>query len=268
MESALGEFETALGKFFRACGFIFPAPRIFFPKPMAKSRQPPSKLVPSSATRQAHHHAPSRGGWKKILDAGRWIFSDKSGAGAHPTATALPGTLLRLNGKGSTPSPADFFPFDHQPEKRDRKAMPDIDPEEKLDVRWIQRFQNYQRALGQLLRAIELSKQRPLTELERQGLVQAFEFTHELAWKTLKDFLEDRGSERLYGSRDASRSGFAAGLLADGDVWMRMIASRNQTSHTYNEEAVEEICTAVIGDYAQAFVDFQKRFETLARHPQ
>ena len=130
------------------------------------------------------------------------------------------------------------------------------------DVRWVQRFENYKKGLAQLQDAVELAGRRELSGLERQGLVQAFEFTHELAWKTLKDFLEDRGQAGLYGSRDATRAAFAAGLLADGDLWMAMIASRNQTSHTYNEETVEDITGAILRDYAPAF---QALCERLAR---
>lgn len=106
---------------------------------------------------------------------------------------------------------------------------------EKNELRWVQRFSNYEKALSQLGAAVQLSKQRKLTDLEQQGIIQAFEFTHELAWKTLKDFLNDKGNAEIYGSRDASRQAFKYGLLDDGEVWMNMILSRNQTSHTYNE---------------------------------
>jgi nucleotidyltransferase substrate binding protein (TIGR01987 family) len=131
------------------------------------------------------------------------------------------------------------------------------------DVRWLQRFQNLERALVQLERGVVLSRQRPLSELERQGLVQAFEFTHELAWNTLKDFLEESGQSGIYGSRDATRAAFAAGLIENGDLWMRMIASRNQTTHTYNEETVEDICSAIVNEYAGAFTDLRQRLANL-----
>lgn len=130
------------------------------------------------------------------------------------------------------------------------------------DVRWIQRFENFNKALLQLEDAVALAGRRELSGLERQGLVQAFEFTHELAWNTLKDFLEERGQTGIYGSRDATRAAFAAGLVGDGDLWMRMIASRNQTTHTYNEETVEDICGAIIRNYAPAFQGLK---ETLSR---
>src|SRR5213083_1008381 len=67
------------------------------------------------------------------------------------------------------------------------------DPLKNTDVRWRQRFENFRKALTQLSSAAALTKQRDLTKLEQQGLIQAFEFTHELARKTLKDFLESRG---------------------------------------------------------------------------
>src|SRR5256885_16748890 len=94
------------------------------------------------------------------------------------------------------------------------------------DIRWIQRFNHFNKALSQLSEAAALAKERPLSKLEQQGLIQAFEFTHELAWNTLKDFLESRGTTDLYGSRDATREAFAKGLIDDGEAWMAMIQSR------------------------------------------
>lgn len=133
------------------------------------------------------------------------------------------------------------------------------------DVRWIQRFENFKKALAQLQDAVALAGRRDLSGLERQGLVQAFEFTHELAWNTLKDFLEERGQTGIYGSRDATRAAFAAGLVGDGDLWMRMIASRNQTTHTYNEETVEDICGAIVRDYAPAFLGLHESLSRLEK---
>src|SRR6266568_7546293 len=104
------------------------------------------------------------------------------------------------------------------------------------DIRWKQRFDNYKRALRQLTLAIRLTEQRPLSDLEQQGLVQAFEFTHELAWNVLKDYLEEQGYVGLIGSKNATREAFGNGLLEDGDAWMDMIKARNLTSHTYKTE--------------------------------
>lgn len=96
-----------------------------------------------------------------------------------------------------------------------------------LDIRWLQRFDNFKRAFARLREASELADQQGLSDLERQGLIQAFEFTHELAWNTFKDFLSARGSSaKLYGSRDATRAAFAAELIEDGEAWMKMIEHR------------------------------------------
>lgn len=129
------------------------------------------------------------------------------------------------------------------------------------DVRWQQRFNNYTKALAQLREAVALARQRPLTKLEGQGLIQGFEFTHELAWKTLKDFLENRGVLDLYGSKDVIRHAFSVGLIEKGQVWMDMIQSRNLTSHTYNEATAAQIATAILGDY---FPEFEALRNTLA----
>ncbi|PVZ68917.1 nucleotidyltransferase substrate binding protein [Pelagibaculum spongiae] len=122
------------------------------------------------------------------------------------------------------------------------------------DIRWIQRFDNYQRALGRLTDAAELAATRPLSELEQQGLIQAFEFTHELAWNTLKDFLTYRGVGQIIGSRDATRAAFKADLLESGEDWMEMIKSRNLTTHTYREEVVRDIAGKILHRYHPAFI--------------
>lgn len=125
------------------------------------------------------------------------------------------------------------------------------------DIRWIQRFDNYQRALHALEEAVELSRQRPLTRLEQQGLIQCFEFTHELAWKTLKDFLQYRGLSGVIGSRDAARVAFREGLVIDGELWMEMVKSRNLTSHTYREEVADEIAGKILQQYYCAFCELK-----------
>ena len=124
----------------------------------------------------------------------------------------------------------------------------------KIDIRWQQRFSNYKKALQQLGDAVALSENRELSDLEKQGMIQAFEYTHELAWTTVKDFLEYKGQKDIYGSKDASRKAFSLGIIEDGEGWMDMIQSRNKTSHTYNRETAEEIVTAVTMSYYKLFV--------------
>src|ERR1035437_4365678 len=103
------------------------------------------------------------------------------------------------------------------------------------DIRWKQRFDNFSRALASLRKAVELSRERPLSELEQQGLIQGFEFTHELAWNVLKDYLEYEGIQGLIGSRSTVREAFKRGLIIDGDAWMDMVEKRNLSSHTYDD---------------------------------
>jgi nucleotidyltransferase substrate binding protein (TIGR01987 family) len=121
------------------------------------------------------------------------------------------------------------------------------------DIRWVQRCQHFKQAFEQLRRAQVLAGQRPLTELEEQGMIQAFEYTHELAWNTLKDFLESKGFRDLYGSKDTTREAFKQDLIEDGDVWMDMIRSRNLSSHTYNLETAKTIVKAIREKYFGAF---------------
>lgn len=134
------------------------------------------------------------------------------------------------------------------------------------DIRWIQRFDNYNKALTQLTDAINLTKQRDLTALESQGLIQSFEYTHELAWKTLKDFLEEKGNvTTIYGPKDATKEAFKVGLIKDGEIWMNMIKSRNLTSHTYNEDTASEITMDIVNNYYLQFLDFKKTFSEIAK---
>ena len=128
------------------------------------------------------------------------------------------------------------------------------------DIRWVQRFDNFKRAYARLAQAAALAQQRKLSELEEQGLIQAFEFTHELAWNTVKDFLESRGATvKIYGSKDATREAFAAGLIENGELWMQMIQHRNESSDTYNAKVAEAIVGAVLAAYVPEFETFQRR---------
>ena len=123
------------------------------------------------------------------------------------------------------------------------------------DIRWTQRLVNFRRALATLQRAIGLAQSRPLSELEELGLIQAFEFTHELSWLLIRDFLVDQGVAGISGSRDAVREAVVRQLLPQGDetVWMAMIRSRNLTSHPYNPAVAREIADLIVHRYGLAF---------------
>jgi nucleotidyltransferase substrate binding protein (TIGR01987 family) len=132
---------------------------------------------------------------------------------------------------------------------------------DNLDIRWQQRYANYRKALAQLGEAVELSQQRPLSRLEKQGVIQAFEFTHELAWNVLKDFLQERGNHDIKGSKDATRAAFKVELLADGEQWMAMIQSRNLSTHTYDERTAEQLVGAIVENYFPLFLALQAEME-------
>jgi nucleotidyltransferase substrate binding protein (TIGR01987 family) len=122
-----------------------------------------------------------------------------------------------------------------------------------VDIRWKQRLANFKNAFGSLDEAVLLSRKRSLSDLERQGLIQAFEFTHELAWNLMKDWFDYQGNAEISGSRDATREAFRMGLIQDGEAWMEMIKSRNQSSHTYNLDTALEIAKAIDERYWAAF---------------
>lgn len=129
------------------------------------------------------------------------------------------------------------------------------------DIRWIQRLDNYSRAFAKLNEGVELARQRFLSDLEKQGLIQAFEFTHELAWNVMKDYFAFQGDPSITGSRDAFREAFNKGLTGDGEGWMEMIPCRNQTSHTYNQEVADEITGLTVERYHGLFQKFLERMQ-------
>ena len=126
------------------------------------------------------------------------------------------------------------------------------------DIRWKQRFANYTKALSQLTKFIQQGK---LNELEEQGLIQAFEYTYELAWNVMKDYFEYQGDDSIRGSRDAFRLAFNRGLISEGDKWMDMIESRIKSSHTYNELIATEIVTKIVDVYFGCFIKLKETLE-------
>lgn len=132
------------------------------------------------------------------------------------------------------------------------------------DIRWKQRFDNYLRAFETLRRAVELARQRDLSELEQQGLIQGFEFTHELAWNVLKDYLEEAGISGIIGSKGATREAFKNGLIQDGESWMEMIKARNLSSHTYNQDTAEQLVSNILARFYPAFEQLAASFSALA----
>ncbi len=132
------------------------------------------------------------------------------------------------------------------------------------DIRWLQRFEHFKQAHEQLKEALSEMASRKLSKLEKQGTIQAFEFTYELAWNVLRDYLIWQGVETISGSRDAIREGFRLGLISDGQAWLAMLQDRNRTVHTYNEATANQIIEQLAGVYAGLFLEFEVKFESLA----
>jgi nucleotidyltransferase substrate binding protein (TIGR01987 family) len=136
--------------------------------------------------------------------------------------------------------------------------------ENNIDIRWQQRFYNFKKALSRL--RIYVS-QKQLNELEQQGLIQAFEYTYELAWNVMRDYLEFSGNTtQIFGSRDAIRESFKTGLIGSGDMWMDMIQSRVKSSHTYDEETALEIVTAIKKHYITLFSELEMQLIKLSNN--
>ena len=140
------------------------------------------------------------------------------------------------------------------------------------DIRWVQRFSNYRKALAKLSEAVELLRNRPIqdvqeAELLQEGLIQRFEYTHELAWKVMKDYAEYQGYTDIRGSRDALRKAFEMNLIGD-KRWMESIEDRNLTSHNYDTEVAEEIFASVVHIYHPLFIAFQQTMEDILAHTQ
>lgn len=129
------------------------------------------------------------------------------------------------------------------------------------DIRWIQRLDNWNRALAQMTKFMQRTE---LNEMEEQGLIQSFEYNHELAWKTQKDFLESSGYSDLFGSKNVAKKAFEVGLVNNGEIWMAMVKSRNDSSHTYNEDITKKIVDAIADDYYEAFCVLNKKLNALA----
>ena len=103
--------------------------------------------------------------------------------------------------------------------------------------------------------------ERQLSDLEKQGLIQAFEYTYELSWNMLKDYLVWQGFSEITGSRDTFRLAFSQNLISDGETWMKMLIDRNKTLHTYNEVVANDIIGNITEQYHELFLDLIQTFK-------
>lgn len=132
---------------------------------------------------------------------------------------------------------------------------------EVKDIRWKQRFQNFERAFALLEQAIQITAP---SEVERAGLIQFFEMSFELAWKLLKDFLEAEGFT-VRSPRDVLKQAFQASYIADGHTWIDALQDRNLTTHTYDEATAITVERQIRESYypllAQLYQDFKPRID-------
>jgi len=129
------------------------------------------------------------------------------------------------------------------------------------DIRWKQRFTNFKKAFLQLKQAVDIYDDNA-EDIVKEGIIQRFKFTHELAWKVMKDFLEHEGYQNITGSRSATRQAFNIGLVEEGQVWINMIESRNRTVHTYHENILEVEYQNVTTSYFLCFSAFHEKMIT------
>jgi nucleotidyltransferase substrate binding protein (TIGR01987 family) len=129
------------------------------------------------------------------------------------------------------------------------------------DVRWMQRFSNYRRAVTNLDAAL---RQESYNDLELQGLIKGFELCYELAWKTLQDLLRERGYDDLAGPKPAIRQAFKDGLIGDGETWQAIHEARNLAAHTYDLDQARRLAAEIRNSYARAFRELRDRLEMKA----
>lgn len=130
------------------------------------------------------------------------------------------------------------------------------------DIRWIQRFNNYRKALSRLGEAVALAEERDLTDLEQQGLIQGFEFTFDLAWKTLQDYLRHHKRPNDNGGPNVIiEQALADGIIKGDEVWKAMKKSRDLTSHSYDGDTADDIAENILDTYHGLFIQLETRLQ-------
>lgn len=130
------------------------------------------------------------------------------------------------------------------------------------DIRWIQRFSNYRKALTRLGEAVELADDRELSDLEQQGLIQGFEFTFDLAWKTLQDYLRHNNRPNDNGGPNVIiAQALEDGIIKDEEQWKAMKKSRDLTSHSYDGDTADKIAENIIELYYGMFIQLETRLQ-------
>jgi nucleotidyltransferase substrate binding protein (TIGR01987 family) len=131
------------------------------------------------------------------------------------------------------------------------------------DIRWKQRFENFEKAYNTFNRMVDRHSKTPDDEAVKMALVQAFEFTYELSWNTMKDYLENEGFDDVKNSKQTIRTAFQAELITDPEGWMSVLEKRNVASHTYNQVILDETITFILEEFypivRKLYEDLKKR---------
>ncbi len=123
------------------------------------------------------------------------------------------------------------------------------------NIRWKERFESFSKALGQLEQALLLKS---FSLLEKDGVIKRFEFTVELAWKTLQDFLNERGHPKVKGPKPVIKQAFQDEIIVEGQSWIDMLDDRNKSTHLYDESLASEIFDKIQNQYFALLTEFKK----------
>lgn len=141
-----------------------------------------------------------------------------------------------------------------------------IEKMESQDIRWKQRFDNYHRACAKIREVVDSNRGiESYSELEQEGLIQRFEYTYELAWKVMQDYLIYKGYIFTSGPNGTLQMAFEDGLILHHDAWRRMGIARNATSHIYNEEEAFEIARSILNEYSTLLIEFDDKISSILK---
>ena len=137
-----------------------------------------------------------------------------------------------------------------------------IDEADPNTPRWHLRFANFKAALATLREGIDLLSKRPLSSLERDGLIQRFEYTWEQSWKVMLDYLGATGIKvAVINPANVNRAAFQAGLISDGDAWVKARKDRNIVSHEYGIDQAMRVANDIVSVYMALFDELEERLE-------
>lgn len=126
--------------------------------------------------------------------------------------------------------------------------------------RWKQRLESYKKAFKQFENGVILYKSKELSDLEKQGIIQSFEYCFELGWNLMKDYLNYQGIYDIRGPRDAIKLAFKYDIVDDADVWIEMISVRNMTTHTYDPDILKDVLEEIINTFYPSLKQLLDRF--------